>query len=177
MNNPLRIGIMKTREPKNPNKLRALSINIGKYNYFNDKKKISKDRSYLLDGKIKLNNTSIVKEHKKEKVSGIIYSLEIPIKYTKSGVIGLNVDSDPVIYKSIFINLVLSPARVKILEDIIDKLNKFRKAADKEYFNRFNNNRINLSFYTITKDGTNLVKKIILDGPTKELKLNMEFKD
>lgn len=175
MNNPLKIGIIKTRIPKAQNKLRALSIHVNKYDYSNPDKKLSKDRNYLLDGKIKLNNTGVIVAHRKEKIEGVVYSLEIPIKYTKSGVIGL--EQEPIIYKSIFINLVLNKERLDILETMIKKLNKFRKAADKEYFNRFNNNRVTFNFFIIKKDFNNLVKTFIIDGPTKDLYLMLEFQN
>lgn len=177
MNNPLKIGIMKTRIPNNPDKLRSLSVYLNKFIYPNSKKKVSKDRNYLLDGKIKLHNTGVVVEHKKERVEGIVQSLEIPIKYTKSGVIGLDDNKDPVYYKSIFVNLVLSKARADALKNTIKKINKYRKAADKDYFNSFHNCRITIDFHIIEKDKYNLVKRLVVNGPIKDLYLEMDFKD
>lgn len=167
MSNPLQLGVIKTRIPKSPDKLRALSLKVNVYNFTKQDKKISKDRNYLLDGKVKLHRIGTIAPDGR-----IVKCIELPIKYTKSGVMGLN---DPVIYKSIFINLLLSEKNEKKLLKVIKKLNKFRKAADIEYFNRFTNNSVKMNFYIVIKDGYTTVKKLVIDGPTKELDLTMTF--
>lgn len=127
-------------------KLRAVTLRITEYN-IKTGKKVSNDKPYILDGNVLVTKGFNMKDTFKEHgFKGYSYLVKIPVKYTKSGIIGLESDSDQIIFRTLMLEFICDRERNghKDLKESFKLLNKFRKKADKEYFNNFHNTDVEI---------------------------------